>query len=176
MLIGFAGKAACLAFCLLILAASAGFPPSVLLARAGSFTAFRTAATEMRADLQHSILLAAGAATAASLLGGLAGYFVARARGGTVLGVLSIIPYAAPASVVGAGLLGIWDCFQALFLGIKRHLDPRGSFYNLDLGRLSGKPKDILCRFWMIEIHEIGEHGVGWFQSADSPFFRKGFN
>lgn len=107
--LGLAGKIAAPLFCTILLVLAAGVPLAILLERAGSLSSFRTALQEMRADIGHSILVAAGAATAAVVVGGFLGALAARAPRGALLETLAIVPYAAPASVVGAGLLHIWD-------------------------------------------------------------------
>jgi len=95
--------------CTFLLLLAAGVPLIVLVERAGSPDAFRMALVEMRSDIWYSIVIAAGAATAACVVGGFLGYLAARIRKGAFLEALLIIPYAAPASVVGAGLLPLWD-------------------------------------------------------------------
>ncbi|MHC5036645.1 MAG: ABC transporter permease [Planctomycetota bacterium] len=107
--LGIPGKIAALLGCCLLLLLAAGVPLIILIERAGSLESFRTALVEMRKDIWHSIVIAAGAATLSTIVGGFIGYMAARVPRGSALEILTIIPYAAPASVIGVGLLGLWD-------------------------------------------------------------------
>jgi iron(III) transport system permease protein len=107
--LGTMGKTIAAGLILFLLLLAAGVPLVILVQRAGSLDSFRTALVEMRSDIYHSVTTAFGAATLAMVVGGSVGYLAARLPRGGALEILTIIPYAAPASVVGAGLLGLWD-------------------------------------------------------------------
>jgi iron(III) transport system permease protein len=93
-------------FCGLILLQAVVAPLGVLIFNAGGPGNYIEALQKMGTEVKNSLALSFWAATAAALLGALLGYAVARLRsGGSWLDILLMLPFAAPAAVLGMGLI-----------------------------------------------------------------------
>jgi len=89
-----------------------GVPVVSLFVVAGPFANYRKAIALTGDDFLNSIEFAAVAATAATVLGFALAYAAARTRGRGLAGsidVLSILPFAIPAGVLGIGFIRLWN-------------------------------------------------------------------
>jgi iron(III) transport system permease protein len=96
---------------ILVIALCALGPIAALALEAGDIRRIAAAVAASRTAISNSLWLAAAGATAITILGALLGYWRARAR--TRLRGLAdlamIVIFAAPSTVVGVGLIGLWN-------------------------------------------------------------------
>jgi iron(III) transport system permease protein len=110
----------CLGFCLLVMIASVFIPIGMLLLESFSFEAYRTAFSTASQEIKNSLWLAALGATGIVGLGLLLAYAVEKARfwGRGVFDVVSVMPYAVGGTVLGIGLIKLWNqmwLFNAIY-------------------------------------------------------------
>ena len=109
-------KYPCLLFCVIVIGLAVVVPLLMLLIQSASLETYRVAWTTGRKQLVNSLWLAALGATCIVGLGFFLAYLVEkttfRSRG--VLDMMTVLPYAVPSTIVGIGLIELWNR-QGLF-------------------------------------------------------------
>lgn len=95
-------------FCVLVVFIGAGVPLAVLLSKAGGFG---ETIENAREEIKNSLLFASLGATITVTIGMLLAYWIVRSPSGRarILRTIVLVPYALPATVLGVGLLGVWN-------------------------------------------------------------------
>ncbi|MEW6096315.1 MAG: iron ABC transporter permease [bacterium] len=98
-------------FCLLIISLSVILPVGVLIHRSASLEAYRTAFDTAKGEIANSLWFSGLGATMMVALGLVIAYIVERTkvRGRGILDISSILPYAIPGTVLGVGLISLWN-------------------------------------------------------------------
>ncbi len=97
--------------CLAVLAVACAVPVGVLAYMTKSPANLKAAVIEMGPEIKTSIWVSALAATLAAAAGSAIGWLAARAGGarGVLTEILVMLPYAAPAAVLGAGMIEVFN-------------------------------------------------------------------
>jgi iron(III) transport system permease protein len=100
-----------LAFCMAVLTLAVAVPIGVLMYTVKEPRFLKDALLEMGGEIKTSLYVSIWTATLAVMAGGLLGYLAARVRGrrGILIEVLVMLPYAAPAAVLGVGVIEIFN-------------------------------------------------------------------
>jgi len=105
-------------FVVLVFLLSAVLPITDLVIRSGSVVSYATALRTAHRQILTGIALAAIAATAMIVLGFSISYFIERSKGRTrgLMETLSLLPFAVPATVLGIGLISVWNTPMTQFV------------------------------------------------------------
>jgi iron(III) transport system permease protein len=109
-------KYPCFLFCALVISLAVVAPLLMLLIQSASLETYRIAWTTGKKQIMNSLWLAALGATGIVGLGFFLAYLTEKTtfRGRGVLDMMTVLPYAVPSTIVGIGLIQLWNR-QGLF-------------------------------------------------------------
>lgn len=99
------------AFAAFIILLSVVIPISILIIESGSFMAYKVAFKTAHKQILTSLILALTAATLATILSFFISYILEKTKwqGKGLIDLLSFVPFAVPAAILGIGLIKVWN-------------------------------------------------------------------
>ncbi len=98
-------------FAMLIIFVSVALPIFTLITESGSVMAYKTAFKTAHRQILNTLVLSLGGATSVTVLGFFVSYAIEKTKfpGRRLMDYLSFIPFAMPASIMGIGLIRVWN-------------------------------------------------------------------